>query len=151
MGVSRRTFLRRSAGLAAAGALGRVHAGQRALLKAKVLVVGGGFAGSACALALRRLLPALNVTLVDPDDRYVTCPMSNAALVGLRDFDSITVSRRGLERAGVTYVRDRVTAIDTALRRARLAGGAPLAYDRVVVALLGSKQVKRFVHDDLPL
>jgi sulfide dehydrogenase [flavocytochrome c] flavoprotein subunit len=134
MGVSRRTFLRYSAGLAAAGVWGRVHAGQRALRKAKVLVVGGGFAGSACALALRRLQPGLNVSLVDPDARYVTCPMSNSVLAGLRGLDSITVSRRGLERAGVAYVQDRVTAIDTALRRARLAGGAALAYDRVVVA-----------------
>ena len=134
MGVSRRTFLRRSAGAAATGILGRVHAGQRASLKAKVLVVGGGFAGSACALMLRHLLPALDVTLVDPDDRYVTCPMSNAVLVGWRDFDSITVSRQGLGRGGVTYVQDRVVAIETGPRRARLGGGAALAYDRLVVA-----------------
>jgi sulfide dehydrogenase [flavocytochrome c] flavoprotein chain len=135
MGVSRRTFLRRSAGLAAAGVLPRVHAGQqRTARTAKVLVVGGGFAGSACALTLRHLLPALNVTLIDPDDRYVTCPMSNAALVGLRDFDSITVSRRGLERAGVTYLQDRVVAVDTPRRRARLGAGTVLGYDRLVVA-----------------
>lgn len=135
MGVSRRSFLRRAAGIAAAGLWVRVDAGQlRRELKAKVLVVGGGFAGSACALALRRLHPTLSVTLVDPDDRYVTCPMSNSVLVGLRDLDSITVSRRGLEHAGVAYVRDRVSSIDTGLRRARLAGGALLAYDRLVVA-----------------
>jgi sulfide dehydrogenase [flavocytochrome c] flavoprotein chain len=60
--------------------------------------------------------------------------MSNAALVGLRDFDSITMSRRGLERAGIRYVRDRVSAIDAASRRARLARGGGLAYDRLVAA-----------------
>jgi sulfide dehydrogenase [flavocytochrome c] flavoprotein subunit len=134
MGMTRRTFLRRSAGAAATGMWRRVHAGRRAAPKAKVVVVGGGFAGSACALTLRHLLPTLNVTLVDPDDRYVTCPMSNAALVGLRGFDSITVSRAGLGRAGVTYVHDRVIAIETGPRRARLAGGPALAYDRLVVA-----------------
>ena len=135
MGVRRRTFLRLSAGAAAAAVLSRTHARTpRSPLTAKVLVVGGGFAGSTCALGLRRLHPSLNVTLVDPDDHYVTCPMSNAALVGLRDFDSMTVSRRGLEHAGVTYVHDRVSAIDSRLRRARLAGGGALAYDRLVVA-----------------
>ncbi len=135
MGVSRRSFLRRSALAASAGVLARANAGQpRPPLKANVLVVGGGFAGSACALTLRHLRPTLNVTLVDPDDRYVTCPMSNSVLVGLRDLDSITVSRRGLEHAGVTYVHDRVRSIDTGLRRARLAGGALLAYDRLVMA-----------------
>ena len=138
MGLNRRIFLQRSAcvvGAAGAGILGRAHARQsRAGLKARIVIAGGGFAGSACALLLRHLHPTLDVTLVDPLDRYVTCPMSNAALVGLRGFDSITVSRSGLERAGVSYVRDRVSAIDTGLRRARLAGGGVLAYDRLVVA-----------------
>jgi sulfide dehydrogenase [flavocytochrome c] flavoprotein chain len=60
--------------------------------------------------------------------------------VGLRTLKSISVSRRGLERAGVRYVHDRVGAIDTQLRRASLGGGvslggdAVLEYDRLVMA-----------------
>jgi sulfide dehydrogenase [flavocytochrome c] flavoprotein subunit len=131
----RRSFLLLSAGAAGAGLLRRVHAGQSLpSVSAKVLIIGGGFAGASCALALRRLNPALDVTLVDPDDRYFTCPMSNCVLVGLRDLKSISVSRRGLERAGVRYIRDRAGAVDTQLRRARLGGGAQLAYDRLVMA-----------------
>ena len=103
-------------------------------VNARVVVVGGGFAGASCALSLRRLNPAIDVTLVDPDDRYVTCPMSNSVLAGFRGLKSISVSRRGLERAGVRYVRDRVGAIDTQIRRVRLGGGAALAYDRLVMA-----------------
>jgi len=132
--MRRRTFLRLSAACAAIATLRGVRAAPRVRLKAKVVIVGGGFAGAACALSLRRLNPALEVTLVDPDDRYVSCPMSNSVLVGWRDLRSITVSRRGLERAGVSFVRDRVVAIDTRLRRARLGGGGALAYDRLVMA-----------------
>src|ERR1700722_17480231 len=133
--MRRRTFLRLSAvstltAAAAGGTFGGVRAAPaRVRLMGKVLIVGGGFAGSACALALRRLNPAVEVTLVDPDDPYVSCPMSNSVLVGLRELTSISVSRRGLARAGVNVVRDRVGAIDTRLRRARLDGGAVLAYD----------------------
>ncbi|MEP6883356.1 MAG: FAD-dependent oxidoreductase [Gammaproteobacteria bacterium] len=141
MGISRRAFLQLAAGGAGgaatlgAGILRLAHARQsRAGLKAKIVIAGGGFAGAACALALRHLNPAFEVTLVDPDDRYITCPMSNAALVGLRTLESITVSRRGLERAGVTYARDRVIGIDTQRRHARLGRGAVLGYDRLVVA-----------------
>jgi sulfide dehydrogenase [flavocytochrome c] flavoprotein subunit len=99
-----------------------------------VVVVGGGFAGAACALALRALKPALEVLLVDPDERYVTCPMSNSVIAGFAAMSSITVSRSGLARAGVDVVRDTVVAIDAERRQARLRHGAALAYDRLVLA-----------------
>jgi len=138
--MHRRTFLALSAGAAGAGILRNVHAADvhaaepRALVRANVVIVGGGFAGSNCALVLRRLNPGIRVTLIDPDDRYVTCPMSNSVLAGWRDLKSISVPRHGLERAGVNYVRGRITSIDTQLRRAKLAGGGVLAYDRLVLA-----------------
>src|SRR5450631_63608 len=133
--MRRRTFLQLWT-VAASDGLLRLACVARAgvLPKAKVVVVGGGFAGATCALSLRRLNPAIDVTLVDPDDSYVTCPMSNSALVGLRDFKSITVSRDGLARAGVKIVRDRVGAIDTQRRLARSSGGNVFAYDRLVMA-----------------
>jgi sulfide dehydrogenase [flavocytochrome c] flavoprotein subunit len=133
--MRRRSFLQLSASAAGAGILRQAHAGQPSNpIKGKVVVVGGGFAGAKCALFLRHLNPAIDVTLVDPNDCYVTCPMSNSVIVGLRDLKSISVSRRGLARAGVNYVRDWVSAIDTRRRSARLAGGAELAYDRLVMA-----------------
>jgi sulfide dehydrogenase [flavocytochrome c] flavoprotein chain len=133
--MRRRTFLRLSANIAGAGILKQGHAApERLTSAAKVVVVGGGFAGASCALSLRRLNPALDVTLIDPDARYVTCPMSNSVLVGLRDLNSISVSRQGLERAGVKYIRDRVSAIDAQSRHARSGRGAVFAYDRLVMA-----------------
>jgi sulfide dehydrogenase [flavocytochrome c] flavoprotein subunit len=132
--VSRRTFLWLPAGIGVA-LTGRGLAAQtRPRTRAKVVVVGGGFAGATCALSLRHLNPAIDVTLVDPDNRYVTCPMSNGVLVGMRTLQSITVSRRGLERAGVKCVLDRVIAIDPRLGRARMSGGAAVEYDRLVMA-----------------
>lgn len=133
--MRRRIFLQLSAGVAGAGILRTAGAAPlRVRTKAKVVVVGGGFAGAGCAVLLRRLDPAIEVTLVDPDDRYVTCPMSNSVLAGFRSIESISVSRLGLRRAGVNCVRDWVTSIDAQRRRARLAGGAELAYDRLVMA-----------------
>ena len=71
---------------------------------------------------------------MDPEERYVTCPMSNSVIAGLRAMGSITVTRAGLARAGVQVIRDSVVAIDSARRQARLRGGAALAYDRLVLA-----------------
>jgi NADPH-dependent 2,4-dienoyl-CoA reductase/sulfur reductase-like enzyme len=131
VGVARRRdFLR--AGLFAATAAMPWRA--RAASGPRVVVAGGGFAGAGCALALRRLAPGIAVTVVDPHPRYVTCPMSNAVIAELRNLESITVTRAGLERAGVRYMEDTVTGIEAGKNAARLLSGNPLAYDRLVVA-----------------
>jgi sulfide dehydrogenase [flavocytochrome c] flavoprotein subunit len=134
--LRRRAFVQIALAAAASGAMRGAAAAQprHRLGNAKVVVVGGGFAGAGCALALRRLHAALDVTLVDPDDPYVTCPMSNSVLVGLRDAKSLRVPRHGLKAAGVRQARDRVATIDARGRRVRLAGGATLPYDRLVMA-----------------
>ena len=124
------TLLAASGGILSSGAMLRAGAQTRA----KVIIVGGGFAGATCALALRRLNPTLDVTLMDPDERYVTCPMSNGALVGLRNLESLTVSRVGLVRAGVKWVGSRATSVDAGRRLIRTTGGGVFAYDRLVMA-----------------
>jgi sulfide dehydrogenase [flavocytochrome c] flavoprotein chain len=56
----------------------------RAQVSARVVVIGGGFAGTACARALRRTDPKLQVTLVEPNGIYTACPFSNEVIAGLR-------------------------------------------------------------------
>jgi NADPH-dependent 2,4-dienoyl-CoA reductase/sulfur reductase-like enzyme len=129
--MRRRDFLR-SAALALA--VSRVDRTRAAAAQAQVLIAGGGFGGAGCALALRRLNPDLRVTVIDPSATYVTCPMSNAVIAGMRSLGFISLSRTGLAGAGVQYVRDRVAAIDAQARAVRLAGGGLLRYDRLIVA-----------------
>ena len=138
---ARRRFIK----AAALAVLGGAQLASAKARRARVVVAGGGFAGATCALQLRRLDTAIDVTLVDPDERYATCPMSDAALVGWRSMQSLTVSRAGLARAGVRYVRDRVASIDAQARHIRLASSKDLAYDRLVVA-----PGIRFLWDRLP-
>src|ERR1700693_1692196 len=84
--------------------------------------------------ALRSLAPGIDVTVVAPHPRYVTCPMSNAVIAELRSLESITVTRAGIERAGVRYMEDSVTGIEAGKNVVRLLKGNPLAYDRLVIA-----------------
>ena len=130
--IRRREFLRSGAFAAIAAAGVRARAGVRP--GPRVLIVGGGFAGAACALVLRRLEPGIDVALIDPQARYLTCPMSNEAIIGLRSIQSLSVARDGLRRAGIRYIPDRAVAIASKHRQVSLQSGAVLDYDRLVVA-----------------
>ena len=131
--MRRRQFASLAAAAVAAVAAGRriSHASGARSGGARVVVVGGGFAGASCALALSG---SCDVMLIDPDERYVTCPMSNAVIVGLRELESITVTRKGLRTRGVRVVGDRVVAVDTRRRQVRLSRGATVRFDRLVMA-----------------
>ena len=118
-----------SLGLTLGGCSGKPEAGPR------VLVVGGGFGGATCAKYLRRFNPSIQVTLVERDARFVTCPFSNAVLGGLQDMNSIEHSYDALRtQYGVNVRQDQVTAIDPAGNRVTLKNGDKLEYDRLVVS-----------------
>lgn len=128
--MDRREFLQLSAAVAALG----LAAPLRAQSKARVVVIGGGFGGATCARYLRLLDPGLDVTLIERDPAYITCPFSNLVLGGLRDLASITHSYERLGQQGITLRHDSAQTIDPTARTVTLAGGDTLHYDRLVVA-----------------
>ena len=129
---SRRELLKLAGGAAVAGLVAR-RAGARAG-DGRVVVVGAGFGGATCARYLRRLAPELDVTLVEREERFVTCPFSNAVIAGLQDLDSVTHGFEGLRRRGVTVVGEEAVAIDPQGGTVRLAGGGSLPFDRLVLS-----------------
>ena len=133
MGKRRREFLSNGAAAGAAFALGAPRIARGA--GASVVVVGGGFGGAAAARWLKRLDPGLEVTLVERDPAFVTCPFSNLVLAGLRDMASITWGYDALRsRDGIEVVHDEAVAVDPAARTLGLAGGGTLEWDRLVLA-----------------
>ncbi|MDO5619967.1 MAG: NAD(P)/FAD-dependent oxidoreductase [Paracoccus sp. (in: a-proteobacteria)] len=101
---------------------------------AHVVVVGGGFGGATAARYLRRLNPDLRVTLVEPAQRFVTCPFSNLYLGGLRTWDSIGHGFDDLRAQGVEVIHTTAQDVDSAARRVTLADGAVLDYDRLILS-----------------
>lgn len=103
--------------------------------RAQVVVVGGGFGGATAAKYIRLWSEGrVDVTLVEPDASFISCPLSNLVLGGSRQLADLTLGYDGLAARGVRIVRDRVDAIDAARRRVTLAGGQVLAYDRLVLS-----------------
>ena len=129
--TTRRTFLK---GGAAAASVALLTAPALAQAKARIIVLGGGFAGTICARELHRADPSFGVTLVEANPTFTACPFSNAVIAGLRD---IAMQRFGydvIRAEGVTIVQDRATAVDPQERRVSLRGGAGFGYDRLVLA-----------------
>jgi NADPH-dependent 2,4-dienoyl-CoA reductase/sulfur reductase-like enzyme len=101
---------------------------------AKVVVVGGGFAGVACARALRKLDANLQVTLVTGAARFSASPFSNSVIAGLRESAQQDFPYDAVAAAGVKVVTGRAISADPAKRTVALAGGETLPYDRLVIA-----------------
>ena len=106
----------------------------RAAAAGRVIVIGGGFAGATCARELKRLQPGLQVTLFEPRHRFVTGPMGNAMLAGLRDVASVSATPAALAALGVDWQAHAVTQVDPVRLCVRDDAGRWHTADRLVLA-----------------
>ena len=131
--TSRRRFLTSTAA-AAATAVFAPHIASAQTGAARVVVVGGGFAGTTCARTLRKLDPALSVTLVEANADFVACPFSNEVIAGLRDLKQQQFGYTALSRDSVTLAHSSATAVDPSGKTVTLENGTRLPFDRLVLA-----------------
>ena len=101
----------------------------------RLVVVGGGYAGATVAKYVNLWSGgAIEVTLVERNTKFVSCPISNLVLGGIKGMDDITHGYDGLAARGIRVVYGEVTGIDTDKRSVALANGESLPYDRLVIA-----------------
>ncbi|MDP4301223.1 NAD(P)/FAD-dependent oxidoreductase [Leptothrix discophora] len=100
----------------------------------RVVVVGGGYGGATAAKYIRRWAPRIEVTLVERNAQFVSCPISNLVLSGARQIEDITLGYDGLDRHGVKRVRGEALAIDVERRELRLQDGRVLPWDRLILS-----------------
>jgi len=100
----------------------------------RVVVVGGGFGGATAARYLRLWGGNVDVTLVERNAEFISCPMSNLVVGGYKQMADITRGYGGLKALGVKLVQGEVVAIDATAKKVRLASGGELAYDRLIVS-----------------
>jgi NADPH-dependent 2,4-dienoyl-CoA reductase/sulfur reductase-like enzyme len=101
----------------------------------RVVVVGGGYGGATAAKYIRIWSEGkIEVTLVEPNENFISCPMSNLVIGGSKTIADITVPYSGLAKYGVKVARDTVTGVDADQKTVRLASGATLEYDRLVLS-----------------
>ncbi|MBK7684674.1 MAG: FAD-dependent oxidoreductase [Rhodocyclaceae bacterium] len=102
----------------------------------RVVVIGGGFGGATAAKYLRMWSGGrIEVTLIERNKEFVSCPASNEVLAGYRNFDTLRHGYDGLKKNwGVKIIHASVTAIDTEKRRVKTDHGGEFAFNHVIVA-----------------
>jgi sulfite dehydrogenase len=97
-------------------------------------VIGGGFGGATAAKYIRLWDPSIDVVLVERENVFTSCPISNLVLAGYSGMQEISHGYDGLRRHGVQVVHDEVVAIDAAKKTVRLGRGGDVSYERLVVS-----------------
>ena len=130
--MNRRSFMQAGVSLALLG--GSVSA--FAMRGAKVVVIGGGYGGATAAKYIRWLsMNQLDVTLVEPNKEFISCPLSNLVVGGSRKLSEISRPYATLEKNhGVRIIHEMATQIDTTGRSISLSNGSQISYDKLVLS-----------------
>ncbi|MDP3438675.1 MAG: FCSD flavin-binding domain-containing protein [Azonexus sp.] len=132
--MKRRDFLKLGTAAGAMASLYGCAGGSKA--GGHVVVVGGGYGGATIAKYLRMWSEGgVQVTLIERNPTFISCPMSNLVIGGTKTMEEITVSYDGLKNKwGVRVVQDEVVAVDAAKRSISLKTGGTMSYDRLVLS-----------------
>ncbi|GAO06770.1 putative oxidoreductase [Streptomyces lydicamycinicus] len=107
------------------------HGGSRGRrARGRVVVLGGGYAGTMAAL---RLAPYAQVTLVDPSDRFTERVRLHELAAGRPEVSHARA--RMLHGTGIEHLAARATSLDPDVRAVHTDSGRTLLYDRLVYAL----------------
>lgn len=104
--------------------------------KGKVVIVGAGFAGATAAKYLRKWSDqGIEVTLIERNPEFISCPTSNEVLSGSRDYSTLVHRYDGLRKNwGVRLVNANVTSVDVQKKSVQTQDGRAYRYDRLIVA-----------------
>lgn len=133
--MDRRRFLQGAAAAGISGSFGCASMGE-APSKGRVVVIGGGYGGATAAKYVRLFSGGtIDVTMVEPNEAFVSCPLSNLVIGGTKTLADVTTSYDALtSKHGVKRVRDTAVDIDATAKTVRLGSGGTLAYDKLIVS-----------------
>lgn len=129
--ISRRSFGKlAAAGLATFAAPSLLHAKDGA----RLVIIGGGFGGASAARFARINFPHIDVTVIEPQKSFVTCPYGNLLLSGTRTLSDITHQYVALKKRGINFIHDWADAIEPDKKVVKLRSGKTIAYDKLIVS-----------------
>ncbi len=135
MQTNRRRFLQLTAAGSVAVALPFSFSACSKSPKAKVVIIGGGYAGATAARYLALWAPDIDVTVIEQNSQFISCPQSNLVLSGTREISDLTRQYNQLAaQPSIRWVQNTVTAIDSDKQQVQIENGDKFAYDRLILA-----------------
>ena len=108
--------------------------GVRADYKPKVVIIGGGFGGGTCLRYLMRFSELIDITLIEKDTEYYTCPFSNYVLGGFRNMDENKFYYKKIDPKRVRIINKNASFIDSEKKKILLVDKEMVSYDRLVLS-----------------
>ena len=135
MALQRRDFLKLSLAGAGAATLGACSGiGLFGGRKARVVVVGGGFGGATTAKYLRLWDDGIEVTLIERNPNFISCPFSNLVIGGSKSMRDISHDYDSLRaKYGINVMQAEVSEVDAQKQTVTTNAGV-VSYDRLVIA-----------------
>lgn len=131
MKMNRRDFVKAAGAATAVSLVGIPHLALGA--GKKVVIVGGGTGGATAARYIKMADDTVDVTIIEPNEQYHTCYLSNEVLSGDRKIESITFGYDNIKAMGINLVHAAAEGIDAEKKKVT-AGGKKYAFDRCIVA-----------------
>lgn len=133
--ITRRTFVKGAGGVAALGLTGCLSSNNASAAKAKVVVIGGGYGGAIAAKYIRMMDPGIHVTLIEQNEHYYSCPLSNWVIAHFRELEAQKHSYKTMMSAHkVQVVHEKAIGVDHDKKMVKTDKGNSFSYDRLVVS-----------------
>ena len=133
MTISRREFMQWAGAGSALSLAGCASTGSGPSA-GRVVVIGGGIGGGTAASYIKLWAPDIDVTVVERESTFISCPISNLVLAGSTQMSDITRGYGGLRGRGVRVVQDNAVGIDPVNKVVQLESRNSLSYDRLIVS-----------------
>ena len=101
----------------------------------RVVIIGGGYAGTTAAKYIRLWSNGnIETVVIEKSSQFVSCPLSNLVLGGSKSINDLTFAYDLVKKNhGVKWVNDEVTAIDLSTKKVTMKRGE-ITYDRLIIA-----------------
>lgn len=100
----------------------------------QVVIVGGGSGGITAAARLRRADPKLSVAVIEPNDKHYYQPFWTLVGAGIVPKEASERPEASVMPKGVTWIRNRVEALEPERNAVRLSTGEEVTYEQLIVA-----------------